>query len=207
MHADQSNVRKRECANHDGDPCVGIIVSAILCLICAHLFASAFSADRDVAVGVDAVADQPQRAFEVAAGGLERVGVDRQRRAEHDQRRAVLGRADRLLERQPADGLHGDAHRLHHFAELVERAGHALAAGGDAAALVVADVVDDEVAAEVFEPAWRRRPCRRQTRLSPMTFTPKSRPALTTQRIVSSCARAMTTTCVAPALAIISASR
>ncbi len=40
-----------------------------------------------------------------------------------------------------------------------------------------------------------------------MTLTPKSRPAFTTHFNVSSWARAMTTTCVAPAFAIISASR
>ncbi len=39
-----------------------------------------------------------------------------------------------------------------------------------------------------------------------MTLTPMSFPALTTILIVSGCARSMTTTCVAPALAIISAS-
>jgi DNA-binding CsgD family transcriptional regulator len=33
---------------------------------------------------MDGLTDQPQRAFEVALRGAEGVGVDRQRRAEHD---------------------------------------------------------------------------------------------------------------------------
>ena len=46
-----------------------------------------------------------------------------------------------------------------------------------------------------------------QTMLSPITLQPKSAPAFTTHLIVSSWALAITTTWVAPALAIISASR
>ena len=44
-------------------------------------------------------------------------------------------------------------------------------------------------------------------RLSPITLIPKSFPACTTHLIVSGCARAITTTCVAPACAIICASK
>lgn len=56
-----------------------------------------------------------------------------------------------MFQAEAADGLDGDADGFHDFAELVERAGHALTAGGNAAALIVADVVDDVVAAEIFE--------------------------------------------------------
>ena len=61
------------------------------------------------------LADQAQRTFEITGGGLERISVNRQRRAKHDQRRAVLGRAHRLLDRQAADGLDGHGDTLTFF--------------------------------------------------------------------------------------------
>ena len=45
----------------------------------------------------------------------------------------------------------GNGDGLDDFAKFVERIGHALSSGGDAASFVVADVMDDVVAAEVFE--------------------------------------------------------
>jgi len=99
---------------------------------------------------VDFLADEAQGGFEVARGGLEGVGVDRERSPEHDERGAVFRTAHGLFEREPADGLDGDVDRLDDLAELVQRAGHAEPAGGDAAAFVVADVVDDEIAAKVL---------------------------------------------------------
>ena len=44
----------------------------------------------------------------------------------------------------------GDIDSLDDFAELIHRAGHAESASSDAPAFVVADVVDDEIAAQVF---------------------------------------------------------
>ncbi len=98
------------------------------------------AADFDVTVGVDLLADEAQGGFEVARGGLEGVGIDGQRGAEDDERGAVFRATDRLLEGEAADGLDGDVDRLDDFTELVHRAGHAEAAGGDAPAFVVADV-------------------------------------------------------------------
>ncbi len=59
-----------------------------------------------LSIRVHFLTDQPQGFFDIAAGSLERVGVNRQRRSEHNQRRAVFGRAHRLLNAQPADRLY-----------------------------------------------------------------------------------------------------
>ncbi len=80
------------------------------------------------------------------------IGVDGQGRAEHDQRRAIARAGDGLLQRQSAHRLHGDGDGLHDLAQLIQRAGHAPSGGCDAAALVVADVVDDVIAAEILQP-------------------------------------------------------
>ena len=52
---------------------------------------------------MDGLADLSQRPFEVAVGGLEGIGVDRERCAEDDQRRPVAGAGYRLLEREAGD--------------------------------------------------------------------------------------------------------
>ena len=122
-------------------------------------------------------------------------------------RGAAPGHADRLLDRQPADGLDRDLDGADDGVEVVERAEARPARRGDAAALVVADVVDDVVDSRGPPVSLAPATMSGQARLSPMTLTPKSLPAFTTPLIVSSCARAMTTTWVAPARAIISASR
>src|SRR5262245_11285702 len=132
--------------------------------------------------------------------------VNRQRRPDHDQRRAVFRHRDRLLDRKAAYGLHGKADCFDDGFQIVERAEALTRVGEDAVSLVEAGVMHDVIDAQVFHP-FRGCGFVSQTILSPITLTPKSRPALTTHLIVSACARAITTTCVAPALAIISASR
>ena len=102
-------------------------------------------------LGVDGGADEAEGGFEVAGGGFEGVGVDGEGGAEDDEGGAVGGALDGLFEGEAADGLDGDVDGADDVAELVEGAGHAVAGGGEAAAFVVADVVDDVVAAEVFE--------------------------------------------------------
>lgn len=62
-----------------------------------------------------------------------------------------MGALDGLFEAESADGLNGDGDRVDDLAELIEWAGHALTSGGDAAAFIIADVMDDVVAAKVFE--------------------------------------------------------
>ena len=55
-------------------------------------------ADFDVTVGVDLLADEAQGGLEVARGGLEGVGIDRERSAEDDERGAVFRAAHGLFE-------------------------------------------------------------------------------------------------------------
>ena len=99
---------------------------------------------------MDLLADEAQGGLEVARGGLEGVGIDRERSAEDDERGAVFRATQRLFEGEATDGLDGHVDRLDDFAELVHRAGHAETAGGDTAAFIVADMVDDEITAQVF---------------------------------------------------------
>jgi len=110
-------------------------------------------ADGDVAVSVDLVADETQGCFEIAGGGAEGVGVDGKRGADDDKRRAVAGRIDGLFDGQAADGLDRNGDGLDDFAEAIERAGDRLTALAAESADIVADVVDDEIAAEIFEAA------------------------------------------------------
>jgi hypothetical protein len=100
---------------------------------------------------VDSIADQAERALEIAPGGAERIRVDREWGADHDQWRAIFRSAYGLLKRQATDRLHGNAHCGDHFTELVQRARHPTPSGGNSTALVVANVMDDEVAAEVLD--------------------------------------------------------
>ena len=101
---------------------------------------------------MDCLADHSERSFQVTIGGLEGVGIDRQRGAEHDQRGTVSRTGDCLFEREPAHRLHRHLHGSDHLAQLVERAGHPVAGRSDAAAFVVADVMDHVVAAEILQP-------------------------------------------------------
>jgi hypothetical protein len=101
------------------------------------------------------VADQ-SRSFQIAAGCLERVGVDRQGSTEHDQRRSINGALNRLLEAQPADGLNRNADCLAYGAKFVERARHPLASCGDAAAFIITNMVNDNVTAQILQPSGRR---------------------------------------------------
>ena len=101
--------------------------------------------------GADPAADFAEDGFDIAAGGAEGVAIDGEGGTDDDEGSAVERALDGLFEGEPADGLDGDGDGGNDLAELVEGAGHAVACGGDAAAFVVADVVDDEVAAEVLE--------------------------------------------------------
>ncbi len=96
-------------------------------------------------------ADHTEGAFEITIGGFEGVGINREWRTQDNEWCSVLGALDGLFEAESADCLNGDFHGIRHFAELIERAGHPVPGGGDAAALIVADVVDHIVTAEVFE--------------------------------------------------------
>src|SRR5690348_8722257 len=76
---------------------------------------------------VNAPADLAQDALQVAGSRLEGVGIDGQRRAQHDQRRAVARTGDGLLDAQPPDRLHGHGDRAHDLRQLVQRTGHPVA--------------------------------------------------------------------------------
>lgn len=101
---------------------------------------------------MDGSADEAEGSFQVAIRGLKGVSVDRERRSEYDERGSVLRALDGLFESKAADGLYGDFDGVDDFPELIQGAGHAMAGGGDSATLIIANVVDDVVAAEVFEP-------------------------------------------------------
>lgn len=99
----------------------------------------------------DPAADFAEGGFDGSVGGAEGIAVDREGSADDDERGTVLRALHRLFQREATDCLDGDGDGGDHFAELVERAGHAVSGRGDATAFVVSDVMDDEVAAEVFE--------------------------------------------------------
>ena len=104
---------------------------------------------------MDGFADHSQRCFQIAVGGFEGVGVNGERRAEDNERGTVLRALDGLLETESTDGLHGDFDGVDDFAELVERAGRAVASGGDAG--TGADVLEATIAEVAQEPVRRRR--------------------------------------------------
>lgn len=106
--------------------------------------------------GADAAADFAEGRFDGSVGGAEGIAVDGEGGSDHDERGTVLWALHGLFEREATDCLDGDGDCGDHFAELVERAGHAVAGCGDAAAFVVSGVMDDEVAAEVFQFAGSR---------------------------------------------------
>jgi hypothetical protein len=97
------------------------------------------------------ITNQPQRRLKIAIGGFERIRIDRQRRTKNHQRCAEPRTCNRLLEAEPSNSLHRHFHRFHDFAELIQRAGHAMSGGSNAATLVVPDMVDNVIAAEIFQ--------------------------------------------------------
>lgn len=100
---------------------------------------------------MDFFADKAEGIFQVAAGCLECVGVDGQRCAE-DDKGGTIGRAgDGLLKGKSTYRLDWDFHSADDFPQLVQRARHPLTPGGDSPAFVVTDVMDNEVAAKLFE--------------------------------------------------------
>src|SRR5215510_13060865 len=78
--------------------------------------------------------------------------VNRQRRADHDQRRAVFRHRDRLFDRKAAYGLHGKADCFDDGFQIVERAEALTRVGEDAVSLVEAGVMHDVIDAQVFHP-------------------------------------------------------
>src|SRR5438552_14778033 len=100
--------------------------------LCASVFiCGSILTDSHVAVRVHLVADQTQGGFEVAAGGLEGVGVDGQRGTEDDQRGAVFGSVDGFFQAQPPYRLHRDLHGGDDLSKLIQRAGLSAASGFD----------------------------------------------------------------------------
>jgi hypothetical protein len=95
--------------------------------------------------------DQGKSALDVAGGGTEGIGVDDQGGTQHNERRPVFRRADGLFEGEPAHRLNRHVHRFDDLAELIQWARCRFSAPCIAASLVIADVVDDVVAAQVFE--------------------------------------------------------
>ncbi len=102
-------------------------------------------------LGMDRGADEPERSLQVAIGCFEGVGIDRERGAEDNQRRAQGRAADGLLQREPTHRLHRHPHGSNDLAQLVEWTGHRPARRGNAPPLVVADVMNDIVAAEILQ--------------------------------------------------------
>src|SRR3982750_4821135 len=96
---------------------------------------------------VDLIANPLYRREEVRISRTERGAVDDEWRPDDDERRAAFRAFHGLRNGQTADGLHGDRNRGYDLVDLVERAEPA-----DQAALVEADVMDDDVHAKTFPP-------------------------------------------------------
>src|SRR5665213_2584590 len=92
----------------------------------------------NISITVNGITDQSQLAFNVSARSFEGVRVYGQRRAQHDQRSAVLWCAHRLFDAQAPDGLHRHTDSLRDFAQLIQRTGTNAAACDNSTALVVA---------------------------------------------------------------------
>ncbi len=96
--------------------------------------------------------DHSQSAFQIAFSRPKAVGVDGQWSTQDHQRRAILWCSHRLLDRQTANGLDGNSHSLHDLAQLIQRTGTRAAACDNPPTLIVPDVMDDKVAAEILKP-------------------------------------------------------
>src|SRR6266700_3010907 len=103
-------------------------------------------------MGMDAIADQPQHRFEISRGCLEGFGIDGERCAENHERRSIFRGADGLFDGEAPHSLDRNANRVDDFAQLIERAWYRFACCRQAPALIVPDVMNDEVATEILEP-------------------------------------------------------
>jgi hypothetical protein len=97
-------------------------------------------------------ANHAQRRLQIAVRRFEGVSINGEGRAENDERGTVFGALDGLFQTEATDGLDWDFDGIAYFTELIQRARHALASGGNAATLIVTNVVNHIVAAEVFQP-------------------------------------------------------
>ena len=99
---------------------------------------------------VDSRADFAEHASEISRGRLKGIGINRERCSENNKRSAILWRSDSLCDGQATDSLNGNLDRCNNVAQLIERAGARLSRGNESAALIVSNVMDHKVAAEIF---------------------------------------------------------
>ena len=101
-------------------------------------------------IGVDSVANQTELIFKIAGSRLTYLVVN-EGTAQNNQARSVLGSADRLFHRQTAHRLNRHLHPGNHLSQLIERTGIWHSQRPLAAAFIVPDMVNDEIAAQIGE--------------------------------------------------------
>src|SRR5271170_2146477 len=99
-----------------------------------------------VLVRMNSVANQTELLFEIAWVEANEGS------AQNHQARSEFGSADRLFNRKPANRLDRHLHRRNNLTQLIERTRIRLSHRRQAAAFVVPDMVNDEVAAKILEP-------------------------------------------------------
>ena len=105
-----------------------------------------YPSGRLVLIGMNPIANQTELVFEIAWV------TANEGSAENNQARSEFGSADRLFGRKTANRLDGHLHRRDDFSQLIERTGIWVTHCGKAAAFIVADMVNDEIAAKILQP-------------------------------------------------------
>jgi hypothetical protein len=98
------------------------------------------------------LANHAQGRFEVSVGSFESIGINRQRGSEDNEGRSIPGTGNRLLEAQSAYCLNRHAYGIDHLAELIERTRHAVSRCCNSSSLIIADMMDDVAASQIFKP-------------------------------------------------------
>lgn len=91
------------------------------------------------------LADQSEGCFQVALSRAKCVSVNGEGRTNDNERRAISGRIDGLLNRKPADCLNRDGNCVDNLAQAIERSGGEEAALAAQRSHIVANVMDDVI--------------------------------------------------------------
>ena len=96
-------------------------------------------------------ANLSKNVFEIASGGLKRIGVYRKRSAKNNKWSSILGGANCLLNRETANRLDGYTDSCDYFAQLVQRAREVFPCLRKTATFIIANMVDHEIATEILQ--------------------------------------------------------
>ena len=99
---------------------------------------------------MDLLTDEAKFIFQVARCSFERIGVNCEGSTQNNERSAIFGCTDGLLNRETTNGLNRYLDSSDNLAQLIERAWALLSRRRETSTLIVTNMMNDEIAAEIL---------------------------------------------------------